>query len=96
MNDTSPQHSPRRSVAIIGGGLAGLAAAAKLCERDVRVELFEGPAGFDDAVSRADLVTPAGGVILLSPGAPSFGRFRDYRERGMHFRTLLGFDPVAP
>lgn len=32
--------APRR-VAIVGGGLAGMAAAAALCERHVRVELFE-------------------------------------------------------
>lgn len=72
------------------------AAVAVRKATNVHVELFDGPAGFDEAVSRADQVTPAGGVILLSPGAPSFGRFRDYRERGMHFRTLLGFDSVTP
>jgi UDP-N-acetylmuramoyl-L-alanine---L-glutamate ligase len=56
----------------------------------VRVEGFTGPDGFDDAVLQAERLTPAGGVILLSPGAPSFGRFADYRERGLHFRQLLG------
>jgi UDP-N-acetylmuramoylalanine--D-glutamate ligase len=82
--------SGERLVPLIEAAVAARKAA------NVRVELFEGPAGFDDAVSRADTLTPAGGVILLSPGAPSFGRFRDYRERGMHFRSLLGFDSVAP
>lgn len=33
------------------------------------------------------------GVILLSPGAPSFGAYRDYTERGRHFAALAGFDP---
>jgi UDP-N-acetylmuramoyl-L-alanine---L-glutamate ligase len=56
----------------------------------VKVNGFSGPDGFDDAVREAERVTPAGGVILLSPGAPSFGRFVDYRARGMHFRSLLG------
>ncbi len=56
----------------------------------VRVEGFSGPDGFDRAVLEAERVTPRGGVILLSPGAPSFGRFADYRERGQHFRELLG------
>ncbi len=37
----------------------------------------------------------AGGVILLSPGAPSFGPYRDYTERGRHFAALGGFDPDA-
>lgn len=45
---------------------------------------------FDDAVHRALDATPIGGVILLSPGAPSFGRFANYAERSAHFRTLVG------
>lgn len=36
-----PHTTPYPSVAIVGGGLAGLAAAAELCERGLRVELFE-------------------------------------------------------
>ncbi len=34
-----------------------------------------------------------GGVLLLSPGAPSFGAYQDYVERGRHFAILAGFDP---
>jgi UDP-N-acetylmuramoylalanine--D-glutamate ligase len=34
-----------------------------------------------------------GGVVLLSPGAPSFGAYRDYVARGRHFAELAGFDP---
>jgi UDP-N-acetylmuramoylalanine--D-glutamate ligase len=33
------------------------------------------------------------GVLLLSPGAPSFPRYRDYVERGRHFAKAAGFDP---
>ncbi|ALN59074.1 UDP-N-acetylmuramoylalanine--D-glutamate ligase [Lysobacter enzymogenes] len=36
-----------------------------------------------------------GGVVLLSPGAPSFGPYRDYVARGRHFAELAGFDPDA-
>jgi len=32
-------------------------------------------------------------VVLLSPGAPSFGAYRDYVARGRHFAELAGFDP---
>lgn len=53
----------------------------------VVVETFD---DFDAAVHRCADVVPAGGVLLLSPAAPSFGRFTNYRDRGMHFRTLLG------
>ncbi len=35
------------------------------------------------------------GVLLLSPGAPSFGAYRDYVARGRHFAVLNGFDPAA-
>ena len=34
-----------------------------------------------------------GGVVLLSPGAPSYGAYRDYVARGRHFAELAGFDP---
>ncbi|MBN8801398.1 MAG: UDP-N-acetylmuramoyl-L-alanine--D-glutamate ligase [Stenotrophomonas acidaminiphila] len=36
-----------------------------------------------------------GGVVLLSPGAPSFGAYRDYVARGRHFAELAGFDPYS-
>ncbi len=75
--------------------IALIADAVRSAHADhVKVEGFSGPNGFDDAVIRAEHVTPAGGVILLSPGAPSFGRFADYHERGLHFRHLLGLAPT--
>ncbi len=49
----------------------------------------------EDAVHRAQALLPEGGVVLLSPGAPSFGAYRDYVARGRHFAQLAGFDPDA-
>ncbi len=43
------------------------------------------------AVEKAREVTPAGGIVLLSPGAPSFPQFEDYRDRGRQFTEISGF-----
>jgi UDP-N-acetylmuramoylalanine--D-glutamate ligase len=57
--------------------------------------LHESP-GLAEAVALARKLTPAGGVVLLSPGAPSFPRFSDYRDRGRQFSALCGFAIVEP
>ncbi len=46
-----------------------------------------------DAMHKARAVLGNDGVLLLSPGAPSFGPYRDYVARGRHFAELAGFDP---
>jgi UDP-N-acetylmuramoylalanine--D-glutamate ligase len=43
-----------------------------------------------DAVTYARQVTRPGGVVLLSPAAPSFGPYRDYIERGRDFAAKAG------
>lgn len=45
----------------------------------------------EEAVGRALGVTPKGGVVLLSPGAPSFPHFADYQARGKAFARCAGF-----
>ena len=47
------------------------------------------------AVALAGKLTRPGGIVLLSPGAPSFPHFRDYRERGLRFAKLSGFETGA-
>jgi UDP-N-acetylmuramoyl-L-alanine---L-glutamate ligase len=44
----------------------------------------------EEAVAYAKQVTPAGGVVLLSPAAPSYGYYRDFAERGRDFATKIG------
>ena len=64
---------------VAAGGAFALSAAADL----------------EEAVANARATLQGGGVVLLSPGAPSFGAYRDYTERGRHFARLAGFDPDA-
>ncbi|RMH94082.1 UDP-N-acetylmuramoyl-L-alanine--D-glutamate ligase [Lysobacter pythonis] len=45
------------------------------------------------AVAIARELLAGDGVLLLSPGAPSFGAYGDYVARGRHFAELGGFDP---
>ncbi len=47
----------------------------------------------EDALRIGREILESEGVILLSPGAPSFPRYKDYVERGRHFAKLAGFDP---
>jgi UDP-N-acetylmuramoyl-L-alanine---L-glutamate ligase len=42
-----------------------------------------------EAVPAAYAWARPGGVVLLSPAAPSFGRYRDYAERAAHFETCV-------
>ena len=46
-----------------------------------------------EAVAAAQASLDGEGVVLLSPGAPSFGQYKDYVARGRHFAELAGFDP---
>lgn len=57
--------------------------------------ILEAASDLADAVAMARAALPDGGVVLLSPGAPSFGPYRNYVERGRHFAELAGFDPEA-
>jgi UDP-N-acetylmuramoylalanine-D-glutamate ligase len=43
-----------------------------------------------EAVARAREMTPYGGVILLSPAAPSYGMYRSFIERGKDFARCAG------
>ena len=67
--------------------LAALAASGKF--------KLEAASDLESAVRQAQGLLGKAGTILLSPGAPSFGAYRDYVARGRHFAELAGFDPNA-
>ncbi|HEX7164704.1 MAG TPA: UDP-N-acetylmuramoyl-L-alanine--D-glutamate ligase [Trebonia sp.] len=76
---TLPDSGPRitgaftATATVVGGGFAGIDDCADLAE----------------AVARAFAWARPDGIVLLSPAAPSFGRFRDYRDRGDHFAAAM-------
>jgi UDP-N-acetylmuramoylalanine--D-glutamate ligase len=76
--------------AIVAMGANGPRIAGVLRETGGGYRL-ESAHALEEAVVIAHRITPVGGVILLSPGAPSFDQFRDYAERGATFAKLGGF-----
>lgn len=46
----------------------------------------------DEAVKIAQEITEPGGIILFSPAAPSYDKYSDFAERGIHFAKLCGFN----
>lgn len=77
---TLGQNGPR-----IAAGLEPLAAAAGFSLAQAR--------DMPEAVALAERLLGPEGVVLLSPGAPSFPEYRDYVERGRDFARIAGFDP---
>jgi len=75
---TLPDSGPRISAAFAATGTRGDAFAGVADCRDLETAV---PAAF--AWARPD------GIVLLSPAAPSFGQFRDYRDRAEAFARAM-------
>ena len=46
-------------------------------------------ADMEEAVQNAVRLTPAGKACVLSPAAASYNKYRDFEEKGNHFKTLV-------
>ncbi|MCP4691720.1 MAG: UDP-N-acetylmuramoyl-L-alanine--D-glutamate ligase, partial [Desulfobacterales bacterium] len=69
---------------------SGTRIAESLAESPSEMKAFEAR-DLKRAVEIAKKVTPAGGVVLLSPAAPSYNFFKNFEERGKAFAEFSGF-----
>ncbi|HEX4091388.1 MAG TPA: UDP-N-acetylmuramoyl-L-alanine--D-glutamate ligase [Trebonia sp.] len=86
---TLPDSGPRISAAFAtAAATATASAAAAALDGDAFAGTTDCP-DLDAAVAAAFAWARPDGVVLLSPAAPSFGRFRDYRDRGDQFAAAM-------
>jgi len=79
----------RRGAAIVGMPTTGERAVAAARQAGVPPARAVAAADLATAVEAARGIARPGGVILLSPAAPSYDHFRNFEERGDRFRELL-------
>lgn len=79
---------------VVTQGANGPRIAATLREHATGIPLVETD-NLQAAIAQARQLTPRQGLVILSPGAPSFDQFKAYTERGCRFADLAGFDGAA-
>ncbi len=79
----------RRGAAVVGMPTTGERAVAAARRAGVPADRAVAAADLAGAVEAARALARPDGVILLSPAAPSYDRFRNFEERGDQFRALI-------
>lgn len=76
---------------IVGMHELGRSLVREMRKAGVRSQFFDAEQ-LISAVEIAERVSKPGGVILLSPGAPSFAEFENFEQRGQAFQAAAGFE----
>jgi UDP-N-acetylmuramoyl-L-alanine---L-glutamate ligase len=76
--------------AVVCLGASGKRIHAALGARPLHPKTILVPS-MEAAVAEAKQITPPGGIVLLSPAAPSYGAYRDFAARGRDFADKAGF-----
>ena len=79
----------RRGATIIGLPTTGPRLVAAARAAGVPAARAVESTGMEEAVARARSLAGPGAAILLSPAAPSYDTYRNFEERGAHFRALV-------
>ena len=83
-------HPPAVVVGLPASGEALVADILRWCaEAGVAAPHTVVVTSMDEAIAHARLLAAAGDVVLMSPGAPSFGQYRDYEHRAADFRRAI-------
>ncbi|MEV1047792.1 NAD(P)/FAD-dependent oxidoreductase [Streptomyces sp. NPDC049916] len=83
------------SAAVVGGGLAGIAAATGLAERGVHVTLYESEPGLGGRLAGWPTRLADGSTVTMSRGFHAFFR-QYYNLRGLLRRVDPGLDSLTP
>jgi UDP-N-acetylmuramoylalanine--D-glutamate ligase len=90
-------HPPAAVIGLPASGEALIADILQWCEEaGVMPPDSVAVTGMDEAITEARKRAQPGDVVLMSPGAPSFGQYRDYEHRAADFRRAIEQSSSSP